>query len=391
MTLPLAGIRVLDLSRALPGPFCTQILADFGADIIKIEDRGGDPARHTYPQIVGKSARFYAVNRNKKSLTLDLRKEEGQAIFKKLAARSDIVLDVFRPGIMDRMGLGYEQLREINPRIIYCALNGFGSTGPLMHSPAHDINILSLAGILDLTGTAGGQPALSGVQIAGLSGSLYAVIAILISLINRNTTGKGQFCDVSMLDAAISLLAYTLAEWSGLGRLPIRGRELLTGGFAYFNVYETSDKQYISLGASELKFWTRVCHIIGRPDFIPLHKDPERQEEMTAAIKYIIKQKTRAEWVEAFSVDDACFTPVLNLEEAARHPQVRAREAIIRIPNFNGSSLEIALPGQPVKLSQSKGKINLKFPGLGQHNQEILSSLGYSEEEIGAFTAREVI
>ncbi|HEX3011833.1 MAG TPA: CoA transferase, partial [Syntrophomonadaceae bacterium] len=253
MTLPLEGIKVLDLSRYLPGPFCTQLLADFGAEVIKVEDpRGGDLGRHLAPLIENQSARFYTVNRNKKSITLDLKQEEGKAAFKKLVLNSDVVVDQFRPGVMDKLGLGYENLREVNDKIIYCTLTGYGLNGPLRNTAGHDINYLSLAGITELTGTSQGKPAICAAQIADIAGgSLYSVIAILLALAARDKTGQGQLCDIAMMDGAVSLLSYTLGEWSGWGRLPERGGDVLTGGYAFYNIYQTKDNKYVSLGALE--------------------------------------------------------------------------------------------------------------------------------------------
>lgn len=390
MTLPLAGLRVLDLSRALPGPFCTQVLADYGAEIIKIEDLTGDPSRSTDPRIAGESARFFAVNRNKRSITLDLRRDEGKEIFKRLVEGADVVVDVFRPGIMDRLGLGYEVLKKINQGIIYCSLNGFGNTGPLRNAPVHDINITSLAGITDLTGRSSGPPAMSAVQIGGVSGALYSLIAILMALQHRNKTGMGQFCDIAMLDTSISFLAYTLAEWSGTGSIPKRGEGLLTGHYAYFNIYETKDNKYISLGASEMKFWKRFCTEIGRPEYISIHKNLDRQEEMVQGIQLAIKQKSQQEWMEIFG-NEICLTPVLNLQEVSDHPQVENREMIVKMRNFKGSDQDLAVIGLPFKLSDSPGEIKLEFPSLGEHKRQILEEAGYTADQIQEFIDKKII
>lgn len=390
VTQLLEGIKVLDLSRALPGPFCTQLLSDYGAEVIKIEDRTGDTGRNTGPRIAGSGARFYSVNRNKKSLTLDLRKPEGKEIFKKMAAAGDVVVDAFRPGTMDRLGLGYEVLSRINPGIVYCGLNAYGSSGPWRHTPAHDINVSSLAGITGLTGNED-APAMSAVQMSGLGGALYAVIAILMALYNRKSTGKGQYCDVSMLDSSVSLLAYTLADWSGTGRLPRRGCERLTGGYAYFNIYETSDRKYISLGVAEEKYWTKFCTIIDKPDFIEMHKDPKMQDEMIEEIRKIIGQKTRDEWELILGGEELCYAPVLGLDEVGEHPQVKDRQMMLRLDNFLNSGKEMHLTGLPLKFSENPGKLTVEFARLGQHNQEILRGLGYTDKEIELFRSKEVI
>ncbi|NLU49866.1 MAG: CoA transferase [Syntrophomonadaceae bacterium] len=384
MSLPLEGVRILDLSRYLPGPFCTQILADFGAEVIKVEDpKGGDLGRSLTPCIEGESARFYTVNRNKKSISLDLRKKEGKAIFKKLVASADVVVDQFRPGVMAQMGLGYDQLREINERLIYCAITGYGLTGPLRDVAGHDLNYLSLAGVTGLTGTYQGPPAMSGVQIADIAGgTLYAVIAILLALASREKNGKGQLCDVAMLDGSISLLAYTLGEWSGWGRLPERGNDVLTGGYACYNVYQTKDNQYVSLGAVEDKFWAEFCERIGRPEYIKMQWDTAQQPEVIADVKEIMRGKTRDEWVEFFASSDICFTPVLTLEEMCEQPQVVAREMILKLRNVRNSGKDVALTGVPVKLSETPGKAVLTFPKLGEHNEEILTAMGFSAADM---------
>lgn len=383
MGSPLEGIRIMDLSQMLPGPFCTQILGDYGAEIIKVEDITGDRARRTYPYVGTQGARYYAVNRNKKSIRIDLRKPEGKEIFKKLASTSDVIVDGFRPGVLDRLGLSYEVLKQINDRIIYCSINAYGSTGPIKDVPAHDINILSLAGITGLTGSKEGKPALSTLQLAGnIGGSLFATIAILMALNCRLKTGKGQFCDISMMDGVISLLAYTLAEWSGTGSIPKMGNGLLTGGFAYFNVYETKDNKHLSIGMTEAKFWQEFCKRIGKPDYIDLQWVPDIQEELIAGIAGIIKEKTRDEWMDLFSDSQICITPVLSLDEMCEHPQVVDRDMIIRMQDFMKSGKEMLFAGLPIKFSETPGEIKLNFSEAGEHTAELLIAAGYSCDEL---------
>lgn len=390
MTIPLSSFRVLDLSRGLPGPFCTQILSDYGAEIIKIEDRTGEPARRNHPSIAGEGAQFFSVNRNKRSLTLDLKTKEGQSIFKRLVRDSDVLIDGFRPGTMEKLGFSYEILKELNPGLIYCSLTAFGNTGPLRFSPAHDVNVTGLAGITELTGRHDGPPSISTVQISALSGALYAVIAILMALVQRNKTGLGQYCDVAMLDSSISLLAYTLAEWSANRQIPQRGKERLTGNSAYFNLYETSDGRYLSLGAAEKKFWEKFCSGIGKPEYIEIHKEQSMQDEMIKEIQTILRGKSQKEWMEIFG-DDLCLTPVLNLDEVSKHPQVQNREMIIKLDNFRESGIDLALPGPVIKFSDSSSQAKLEFPRPGQHKQEILKELGYTPDEIKFFIEEEIV
>lgn len=264
---------------------------------------------------------------------------------------------------MSKLGLGYETLKEINPRIIYCIITGYGLTGPMRDAAGHDINYLNISGITELLGTKEGPPAMSGVQIADTAGgSLYSVIAILLALAAREKTGKGQLCDVAMMDGALSLLSYTIGEWSGGGNLPKRGNELLTGGYATYNNYECKDGKYVSLGAVEAKFWASFCKKIGKEEYIPLQMDITRQPELEASIQSIMLTKTRDEWVEFFADSDICFTPVLTLDEMAQHPQVLAREMIHTLPDFQGSGKDLVCTGVPIKLSETPGEAKWFLP-----------------------------
>lgn len=393
MSLPLEGIKVIDLSRYLPGPFCTQLLADFGAEIIKVEQPGmGDPGRQLPPVVNGVSSRFYTVNRNKKSVTLDIRTEEGKKIFKRLAENCDIVVDQFRPGFMDELGLGYDELKKGNNRMIYCAISGYGLTGPMRTTAGHDLNYLNLAGITGLTGGRDGRPAMSGAQIADIAGgTLYAIIAILLALASRDRTGEGQLCDISMLDGAVSLLAYTLGEWAGDGVIPSIGYGVLSGGYACYNIYESADHKYLSLGAVETKFWAEFCRRLERPQYIQIQWDKEKQAGVIADIDTILKEKTQQEWVEFFSDSDICFTPVLDLQEMTQNLQVKDRQMIQTIEDPGGSGKTMVLTGVPIKLSATPGEIKLNFPALGEHNNEIFTAAGYSHEEIEMWRKQGII
>ncbi len=382
MSLPLEGIRVLDLTMYLPGPFGSQMLADFGAEVIKVEEISGDWGRNTYPIIGEKSALFYAVNRGKKSIAINLKNNEGKAIFKQLCKTADVVLEQFRPGVMDRLGLGYQDLKDVNQRLIYCSVSGYGHSGPMQYAAGHDLNYLSIGGITSLTGRTE-QPCMSGVQVADLAGgSLMAVCAVLLSLLAREKSGHGQFCDIAMLDGAISLLAFSLAEWSGLGRLPARGQEVLTGGYACYQIYQTADGDFISLGAIEAKFWRGFCERIGHPEYIEKQWDASQQEEILSDIRRIIGGKTRQEWVDYFAGDDICFTPVLNVEEMSQHPQVQEREMVIMLEDIDGTGKNMAITGCPIKLSHTPAVIQSVFPELGEHTENILEEAGYSSAEI---------
>ncbi|NLB52477.1 MAG: CoA transferase [Syntrophomonadaceae bacterium] len=391
MTLPLEGIRILDLTMYLPGPFGTQMLADFGAEVIKVEELGGEWGRKVYPVVGEKSALFYAVNRGKKSIAINLKSDQGKELFKQLCMTADVVVEQFRPGVMDRLGLGYQELKKENSRLIYCSISGYGHSGPLQYAAGHDLNYLSIAGITGLTGSSE-HPELSGVQIADLAGgSLVAVISMLLALQAREKTGQGQYCDVAMMDGALSLLVYSLAEWSGIERLPHRGKEILTGGYACYQVYKTADDRFVSLGAVEYKFWQGFCERIGRPDYGPYQWDFSRQEEILSDIRQIMAGKTQQEWVEFFAADDICFTPVLTLEEMCEHPQVKERKMVFILEDLAGSGKNMAITGSPIKLSDTPAVIKPVYPELGEHTDDVLSQLGYSLEDITRLKEEKVI
>jgi len=392
MKQPLDGIKILDLSRYLPGPFATQFLADFGAEVIKIEEPGGELGRALPPFAGGMGTRFASVNRNKKSITLDLKKDEARKIFMKLVETADVVVDQFRPGVMDKLGLGYESLKKINKGIIYCSITGYGLSGPWMKAAGHDVNYLNISGVSGLTAGRDGAPVMSSVQIADVAGgSLYAVIGILLALFARTRTGEGQLCDIAMMDGALSLLSYTIGEWSGSRRCPVPGREFLTGGFAMYNVYRCSDGRHVSLGAIEQKFWKGFCEGIGKENYIPLQYSIEDQEELIREISRIMLTRSRDEWVEHFRNSDICFTPVLDLDEVSEHEQVQARGMMLKVINFMGSGADISVAGNPVKLSETPCEIRLQFPRTGEDTESVLLEAGYSEEEIESFKESGVV
>ncbi len=391
MSQPLEGIRVLDLTMYLPGPFGSQLLADFGAEVIKVEEIDGEWGRKVYPVIGEKSALFYAVNRGKKSIAINLKSHEGKAIFKRLCTTADVVIEQFRPGVMDRLGLGFKDLTPLNQGLIYCSISGYGHSGPLQYTAGHDLNYLSIGGVTGLTGTVE-QPCIAGVQIADLAGgSLMAVSAVLLALLSRQKTGRGQFCDIAMLDGAVSLLAFSLAEWSGIGRLPVRSQEILTGAYACYQIYPTADNAFVSLGAIEAKFWQGFCKLVGRPEYIEKQWDISSQAEILADIRQILLGKTRQEWVNHFAAVDICFTPVLDLAEMSRHPQVRDREMVIMIENIEGSGQNMAITGCPIKLSLTPAEVEPVFPELGAHTDEILQEAGYALTEIEQLKKKMVI
>ena len=395
MTKPLEGVRIIDLSQYLPGPLAIQMLADFGAEVIKVEVLHGELGRMAPPRIDGNRAHYYNVNRNKRSLALDMKDPEGKEVFKRLVEQADVVFEQFRPGTMDRMGLGYEELRKVNKRIVHCALTGYGYSGPLKMAAGHDNNYLALSGILDISGTKESGPVLVGTQIADIAGgTLHSVIAILLALQARELTGEGQFCDVSMTDAACStMLAYVLADYWGNGKVPAREQDSLNGGTAFYNVYRTSDGKYVTLGAVEPKFWETFCRKMRHEDWIPLRNSPDSsvQEQMKGKLRREFAEKTQREWVEFFSDVDICFAPIIGIDEMVKHPQVIERASVIKEENFLGSGRDAYFPGVPIKLSETPGEAVLSWSGLGADSRVILESLGYGEGDVERLVEKGVI
>jgi len=381
MLQPLDGIKVLDLSRLLPGPYCSMILGDLGAEIIKIEEpKTGDPTRWSSPRIGSQSATFLNVNRNKKSLTLNLKDERGVEIFLKLAMSADIILEGFRPGVVDRLGIGYSAVKEINRRIIYCSLTGYGQEGPHRERSGHDINYLGLSGILGLTTDRDGNPVIPGIQIADLGGGLVATLAILAAILARERSGAGQYIDISMFDVMLSLLPIPAASLFAGQDVPV-GRKLhLSGALACYNVYRTKDGKQLSVGALEPKFWQRFCQTINRPDLIDKqHCSESEQREVIAQLREMFLTRTQQEWMEMFSRTDACVEPVQNLDEAFSHPQTQHRAMIVETESTTGRIKQI---GSPLKFSATPASIRSAPPALGENTDEILCSLGLSEAEI---------
>ncbi len=385
MPMPLETVRVLDLSRLLPGPFCTLQLADFGADVIKIENpaEGGDSFRGREPRAGAHGAIFSALNRNKKSVTLNLKHEKGKEIFRKMIGRADVLVESFRPGVMDRLGLGYSALKEINPRLIYCAITGYGQDGPYSHLPGHDINYIGLAGLLQLQGERNGPPVLPATQIADIGGgAMMGLTGILLALFARNLTQKGQFVDISMMDGAVAWLQSVVPEYMLTARLPQRGAMGLTGGRACYGVYKASDGRFLAVGALEPKFWKTFCEVIGRQELIPRLADPlATQDRMKEEIQAVISTRTRDEWLAVFVGKDTCVTAVSDLDELLRDPQIMHRQMLpeVDFPGGTGRQKQI---GIPIKLSHTPGQIRTDAPALGQHTGQLLAECGIAQEEL---------
>ncbi|MBV7483332.1 CaiB/BaiF CoA-transferase family protein [Bordetella sp. BOR01] len=390
-SLPLEGVVVLDLSRQLPGPVSTQILADFGADVIKIEDtHNGDDFRRVEPHLNGVSARHMMINRNKRGLAINLKSPEGRAIFLDLAKRSDVVFEQFRPGVVQRLGIDYEAVRAVNPKIVYCALSGFGQHGPLRDVVAHDPNYLSISGILGLMGRRDGPPAMSGPQISDLAAANMATIGILLALRGAERTGLGEYIDIALFDSAFSLAITALSTYVGSGTAPSRGEERHNGRYPWSDIYETADGGFITLSAIEPHFYRNLCEALGRPEWSELqYADDGQQERIRVELRNIFMTRTRDEWFERLKDKEVCISPVLTVAEAARSEQVQSRQCLV--PHCHPVAGDTHLLSTPIRMMHAPAAIRRHAPALGEHSAEILASLGLDAERIADLHTRGIV
>jgi crotonobetainyl-CoA:carnitine CoA-transferase CaiB-like acyl-CoA transferase len=386
MSSALNGVRVLDLTRLLPGGFCSLLLADFGADVLKIEDTGmGDYVRWAPPYYEGahpsaRSAMFLALNRNKRSIRIDLKNDRGREVLLRLVRDADVLIESFRPGVLDRLGVGYERLRAENAGLVYCAITGYGQDGPNRDRSGHDMNYLGLIGLLGLTGEGSGAPVQAAGQIADIGGgALMAAFGILAALRSRDATGEGQFVDVSMADGSLAWLAMVAARYFADGQPARRGGVELAGSLICYRPYACRDG-WVTLGALEPKFWQAWCRGVGREDLI--EKQFERPgSDAHREVEAIFSERTRDDWQAFASENDCCLEPVLELDEALASELVRARQMVVELtqPGTDG----VRLIGAPVKLSATPADANrLPGPALGEHTREALQAAGYDDADI---------
>lgn len=382
---PLNSVRVLDLSRLLPGPFCSLILSELGADVVKVEDTTiGDYLRLFPPQKGGLGGAFYAVNRGKRSISIDLKKPEGRDLLLRMIPDYRVVLESFRPGVLERLGLGYEVLSSVRPDVVLCSITGYGQDGPLKDRAGHDINYLALAGVLAAGGVKDGRPALPGVQIADVAGgALWATIRVLAAL----HQGEGAHLDVSMTEGSMSFLLPWLAEMT-FGAPPLRrGEGTLNGGQACYGLYATSDApRHLSVGALEPKFWIALRQALGQPAEM---NDPvapaERQQELRRELEQTFAEQSRDQWAEQLAAADACVEPVLEVEELEQHPQHRHRKVFFTLDDPERGPLSL------LRLPMDGTPRATPAPRLGEHTDQVLAEHGLSDKEIARLREQRVI
>jgi crotonobetainyl-CoA:carnitine CoA-transferase CaiB-like acyl-CoA transferase len=379
---PLAGIRILDLTRLLPGPVATLHLADLGADVIKIEDpQVGDYARTLGTGQGGDSAYFRMINRNKRGLRLDLKMPEGVEVFLRLAAAADVIVESFRPGVVDKLGVGYAAVAAVNPKIAYCSISGYGQDGPYKDLAGHDINYLGYAGVLDQIGCEGGDPALPNFQIADLlGGALTAATGILAVALEAQRSGRGRYIDVSMTDSVLAHTYFSMLRLTDAGHSAPRGSDLLSGGLPCYGTYRCADGRHMAVGALEGKFWKTCCEVMGRPEWVARQWDPGLRGELAA----LFATRSRDQWTNLFAAVDCCVTPVLTPEEALDNAQIAARGMVLRTDGLTQFA-------PPLKLSDHQFAIRQAAPRAGEHNEEILRAAGYSVAQIDRLMAAGVL
>lgn len=403
--LALEGVKILDLTRAGPGPFCTMILGDLGAEVIKIEapPTVGERQAGSFHSPMGEEGRrqaaYQCIHRNKKSVALNLRVEAGRRIFHQLAKAADVIVEGFRPGVVKRLGIDYAVISSLNPRIVYCSITGYGQDGPYSGLSGHDINYISMGGALYLIGEADRQPVIPLNLLADYGGGgANGVIGILSALIARNKTGKGQYIDISLTDSVISLLCSFTVNYLYNEVVPQRQAAWPSGGYPYYNIYQTKDGGFITIGCLEPWLWENFCRAIGKEEFIPVQFEvdhfvysPEgsRWQEVSSYLKEVFLTKTRDEWFEFLSQKDVPVGKVYSMDEVFADPQVLHRQMVIEVEHPTEGKVKQV--GMAIKLSDTPGKVRSLSPVLGEHTEEVLTGLGYNRERIAELRQEGVI
>lgn len=374
----LSGINVLDLSRLLPGPYCSMILADHGAEVIAVEDK----------RFKADGLFFNVVNRNKRHMCLNLKSDRGLEIFFRLAQKADVIIEGFRPGVVERLGVDYARVKKHNPGIVYCSITGYGQTGPMSARAGHDVNYLANSGVLDLIGPSDKAPTIPGVPIADIAGgAMNAAMGILMALVERGTTGKGQYIDISMTDGMVGLLTLPLYFSGVTGQMPVRSDAIFSHRYACYNTYATADDRYLVIGAVENRFWKLLCNCLKVPEFADLQYDDDRRNEIIDALSAIFKRHTIDHWDHEFKDIDVCYAKVKTFAEVNVDPLFKEREMVLDLDEKKGTRTF----GIPIKLSRTPGSVRTPPDDFGAKGREILCELGYTLDEIDAFEAEDII
>lgn len=383
--MALDHIKVLDMTRLAPGPFCTMVLGDFGADILRIEQPVGLPLNEEERSTQKRESAFNPLNRNKRSIGLDLMQKEAREVVYKLVEKSDVYVEGFRPGRAKEMGVDYDTLASINPRLIYCSISGYGQDGPYRGLVGHDLNYISIGGVLDMIGAENGPPAIPNNIIADFaSGGLLAALSITFAIVAREKTGKGQYIDMSMTDGVMYLMASLTKDFFAAGKIPAKGSDRLNGGLPHYNVYECKDGKYLSVGCLEDRFFDDLVRALDRPDLVGHVGDPKQRGEQFAFFEEEFKKKTRDEWFDQlFNAGDVAIGKVNDMSEAFNDEQLLRREMLVEVGNWNGEIIKQV--GIGPKMMGTPGKIRDLGPFIGENTNEVLDSLGYDSQIINHF------